>query len=90
MDAPNKLRHLFGKPQHGLDALVRRYGSEEAAAQAIFDAVRSVYESGGLRMEAAGYYGQAFDVAGIQVTVRGRIVRGIVRVGTAFVTPQRA
>jgi hypothetical protein len=32
---PNKLNHIFGKAEHGLEGLLRQSGSQEAAYQAI-------------------------------------------------------
>jgi hypothetical protein len=88
MDDPNKLHHIFGRRRHGLDVLVRRYGGEEAAGDAIYRAVRAAVERGSLRVNNVGYYRQVFDVAGIRVTVGGRVVDGIVRIGTAFIGPK--
>jgi hypothetical protein len=88
MDDPNKLHHIFGRPRHGLDNLVRRYGGEEAAGEAIYGAARAALESGSLRVNTVRYYRQVFDVAGIRVTVSGRAVSGIARIGTAFIDPK--
>ena len=82
---PNRRRHVFGEPKHNLDRLVRQSGSEEAAAQAISDAVNAAFRSGDLIVDRDGRYRQVFDIGGISVTVSGRIVNGVVRVGTAFV-----
>jgi hypothetical protein len=48
MRNPNKLRHIFANPRHNLGALVRQYGSREAAAQAIQDAVDAALQAGKL------------------------------------------
>lgn len=37
---PNKLHHIFGKPQHDLDDLVTEFGSREAAFEAIRNATQ--------------------------------------------------
>jgi hypothetical protein len=85
MDDPNRRHHIFGEPKHNLDPLIRRYGSEEAAAQAIVEAVTTVFESGGLTIDDHGLYEQVFDVDGNSVTVRGRVVDGMARVATAWI-----
>jgi hypothetical protein len=53
MDDPNKLNHIFGEPRHNLDVLVRQYGSEKAAGQAIADAVNTAFENGIVRIGTA-------------------------------------
>jgi len=75
MDDPNKWRHIFGNPNHNLDALVRHYGSEEEAARAIVDAVNQARQAGKLNTDTLGVYKQVFDVGGYPVMVRGRIVQ---------------
>ena len=87
MDDPNKWRHIFGNPNHNLDALVRHYGSEEEAARAIVDAVNQARHAGTLSTDNRGVYEQVFDVGGDPVMVRGRIVNGLVRIGTAWIPP---
>src|SRR6266478_8835367 len=87
MDDPNKWRHIFGNPNHNLDALVRHYGSEEEAARAIVDAVNQARHAGTLSTDNRGVYEQVFDVGGYPVMVRGRIVNGLVRIGTAWIPP---
>jgi hypothetical protein len=87
MDDPNKRHHIFGRAQHGLDILAQLCGGENAAGEAIYDAVKAAFESGRLQVNNLGYYRQVFDVAGIRVTVSGRIVGGAARIGTAFLAP---
>jgi hypothetical protein len=65
MDDPNKWRHIFGNPNHNLDALVRHYGSEEEAARAIVDAVNQARHAGTLSTDNRGVYEQVFDVGGV-------------------------
>jgi hypothetical protein len=84
MDA-NRRRHIFGDPRHNLDGFVRQYGSEEAAGQAIEDAVHAAFESGDLVIDDAGLYKQAFDLGGYSITVSGRVVDGEARVSTAWI-----
>lgn len=84
MDDPNKLNHIFGNPDHNLDVLIGRYGSQEAAFRAIVEAVNQTHHAGKLVVDALGRYKQDFEVGGYPVTVGGRIVNGVVRVGSAW------
>jgi hypothetical protein len=84
MDA-NRRHHIFGDPRHNLAPLVRRCGSEEAAGQAIEDAVGAAVENGELAANEGEHYRQVFDVAGHSVTVIGRLVNGVPRVSTAWI-----
>lgn len=85
MDDPNKLHHIFGNPDHDLDALLGHYGSEEAAGQAIVEAVNQAHRDGALVLDARRRYRQVIEVGGYSVTVDGRIVNGIARVGSAWI-----
>ena len=82
---PNKLNHIFANPNHNLNALVQQFGSRRSAGRAIFEAVDQGYRSGRLILDAFGRYEQLFDVGGYPVMVRGRIVNGLVRIGTAWI-----
>ena len=56
MDDPNRRDHIFGEPRHNLDVLIRQYGNEEAAGQAIVEAVNAAFESGSLTVDDNGLY----------------------------------
>jgi hypothetical protein len=88
VDDPNKRHHIFGNPNHNLDALVEQYGSGEAAGRAIEDAVNEAYRDGKIIVDGLGVYKQAFDVGGYSVIVRGRIFNGLVRIGSAWRQPE--
>ena len=90
MNDPNKLHHIFGNPDHNLDVLVGHYGSEAMAGRAIIEAVDQAYRAGALTLDAQNRYRQRFIVGGFFVTVGGRIVNGIVRIGSAWVGRSRA
>ncbi len=81
----NRRRHIFGDPRHNFASLVRRCGSEEAAGEAIEDAVLAAFESGELAASEGGLYEQVFEVMGHSVTVTGRVVSGVARVSTAWI-----
>jgi hypothetical protein len=85
MDDPNRRRHIFGEPRHNLEPLVRQYGSEEAAGQAIDDAVNAAFHNGDLAVDDNGLYKQVFDIGGNSVTVTGRVIDGTVHVATAWI-----
>jgi hypothetical protein len=87
MNGPNKRNHIFANPDHNLDALVQHYGSEEEAYRAIVDTVNRAQQDGKLSTNRRGLYEQVFDVGGYPVMVRGRIVNGLVRIGTAWIPP---
>ena len=85
MDDPNRRRHIFGEPRHNLAPLVRQYGSEESAGEAIQNAVDAAFEDGDLVLDDDGLFKQAFDIGGNLVTVSGRVIDGTVRVATAWI-----
>jgi RHS repeat-associated protein len=77
---PNKLNHLFAKQQHGLDGLVGRYGSQEAVVEQMYRGLEGLTPSEGLFSVTRTIGGQA-------VTIDGRVVNGIPRIGTAYIKP---
>jgi hypothetical protein len=83
MSDPNKLRHIFGNPNHNLGPLVQHYGSEGAAFCAIKDEVNRACQDGRLVTDTHGLYQQVFDIGGYSVIIKGRIVNGHVHIGTA-------
>lgn len=87
MEDANKRHHLFAFPKHNLDRLVRQYGSQQAASQAIVTAVSTAFHNGSLVVDVRGYYKQVFDIGGNPVTVSGRVINGMVRVGSAWISP---
>jgi RHS repeat-associated protein len=76
----NKLIHIFGKAAHNLGPLVASYGSEAAAYSALETAVIKAVTSQGI----TGVYQIVVTVGGLNVTVRGAVVNGVVKIGTAF------
>jgi len=79
----NTLHHIFGRAvQHGLQGVLRGFGgSQMAAFRWIYSATKAEVAAQGLN----GIFQVVVEVAGTQVTVRGAVVAGIVRVSTAFV-----
>jgi hypothetical protein len=85
MDDPNKLNHIFNNPDHNLDRVVRQYGSQEAAAWAMIEAIDSALQNGSLMTDPEGRYRQLFDIGGNAVWISGKVVDGVPRVGSAWV-----
>jgi RHS repeat-associated protein len=77
----NKLYHIFGKTEHNLGPVLKEFGSEEAAFNAIKAAAESVVKSQGI----SGVFERAVQVGSAQVTVRGNVSNGAVQIGTAFI-----
>lgn len=73
---PDKLDHIFD-PKHNFQPLVQQFGSREAAMEQI---VRSI----GGPLPQAGRFEIAQNVGGQAVVIRGAVVDGIPRIGTAF------
>ncbi|MCP3883715.1 MAG: hypothetical protein GY701_35715, partial [Sulfitobacter sp.] len=71
-----KLDHIF-VPKRNLDPLVSQLGSREAVVQQMLNGVSG-------RTPAAGVFELTTDIAGQQVVVRGAVVDGVGKLGTAF------
>jgi RHS repeat-associated protein len=76
----NKLNHIFGQARHKLDDLVKEFGSQENAMDALQQAAEDAVKSKGLK----GVFEETVKVGTQQVTVRGNVVDGAVKIGTAF------
>jgi hypothetical protein len=76
----NKLNHIFGKAAHNLDALVSEFGSQEAAYNALQKATQQAVSQQGL----TGVFETSVIVGSQTVTVRGAVVNGVAKIGTAF------
>lgn len=77
---PNKLHDIFGQAKHNLDDVVKAAGSREAAFDALQKGAQSAVDAGKL----TGRFEIIVNVSGFDVTVRGAVVDGTARVGTAF------
>jgi RHS repeat-associated protein len=77
----NKLIHIFGDLGHNLTPVVEHFGSERAAFNAIRSATQAAVNARGL----TGTFKTAVEVAGTQVTVKGTVIEGVVRIGTAYI-----
>jgi len=80
----NDLHHLFGLAKHNLGDVVTHFGSEQAA----YDAIQQAIQAATTRQGLTGIYRHVtVDVGGFAVTVSGNVVDGIARIGTAFIKP---
>jgi RHS repeat-associated protein len=77
----NDLHHIFGKPKHNLGALIERFGSQEATYRAVEAATQVAGRTQGL----SGLYETTVTVAGQDVVVRGKVMEGVVRIGTFYI-----
>lgn len=78
----NTLRHIFGKAAHNLAALVARVGSERAVMALVARGLASLPAG---TLPSAGVFEVIVRVGGQDVTVRGAVVDGIVRISTMFI-----
>jgi len=76
----NDLHHVFGRGGHNLEGVVQTFGSRNAAMEAMQNAVQAQAWSGGI----SGVFETGIRIGGHNVTVRGRVIDGIARIGTAF------
>lgn len=87
--SPQRLHHIFGKSEHALDDLVKNFGSQEAAFNAIQDAANAAAKAGKLTPNAKGVLptgdlGNIISVGGFRVRlIGGRIVDGVVQISSA-------
>ncbi len=77
LNDPNKVNHIFGDAGHNLDGLVNQLG-EEGTMRAVLNGLNGNLPSNGV-FEANSV------VNGINVTVRGNVIDGAIRIGTMFV-----
>lgn len=76
----NKIHHIFSKQGHNLGNLVKAHGNENKAYKAIEKATNKAVDS-----SKPGRFEIKVEVGGEQVTVRGNVVEGEVKIGTAFI-----
>lgn len=81
---PNKLKHIFGKDQHNLDNFLDAFDNNQE------DAFNAVYSETEKYLQNNNITGQFKDIIvnvdGFNITVRGNIVGGVVRIGTFFIS----
>ena len=77
---PNKLIHIFGKAQHNLGALLTKFKTPEDAFNAVLQTTQSAANAGAI----SGTFQSVVSVQGLNITVRGIVVNGVVKIGTFF------
>jgi hypothetical protein len=75
--AERRLNHIFGAVEHNLEPLVQQLGSRQGVIRAILSALKGL-------TPASGQFEVSVQVAGQSVVVRGAVVNGVVKIGTAF------
>lgn len=81
---PNKLNHIFGKAVHNLDDVVSAAGSREAAFGAMERGAQSALDAGKLTTDSRGLFETVVNIGGVDVSVRGAVVDGVARIGSAW------
>ena len=81
-DIANKYHHVFDRPGHQLSGLVKAFGSEEKAFNAVYNNFAKTASQYTAAQLAKGIQ---VTVGGQTVTVRGAMVNGVPRVGTFFI-----
>ncbi len=86
---PNKLKHIFDKARHGLDSIVKQCGCKEEA----FLQIEAAAQAKAAEYLAAGFIAEGavttvnVIICGQTVTVMGKVINGVIRVGTAYTVP---
>jgi RHS repeat-associated protein len=80
--SPNKLNHIFDGEGHGLENLVANFGGEQ---QLTVKVVEQLGALGPLPTNSNGIFKVVVEIAGQVVTVTGKVVDGVARVGTFYV-----
>lgn len=75
----NKINHIFGKVEHNLGDLVKTFGGETKAFKALEKATMKAVDA-----SKEGKFRIDVKVGGKEVTVKGNVVDGEVKIGTAF------
>ncbi len=78
---PNKFNHIFGQAEHNLGGVVQLFGSQEKA----FEAIKLATENSVRAQKLSGVFETVVKVGDAQITVRGAVVEGETRIGTAFI-----
>jgi hypothetical protein len=77
---PNKLKHIFGKPKHNLNNLIKIYGSEQKAFNAIEKATQKVIK----HKNISGVFEVNIKIGNDVIIVRGNAMNDVIKIGTVF------
>jgi hypothetical protein len=75
----NKMTHILDRPEHGLEDIVTEAGGRPEAMRVI---VNSLQDGDGL--PAKGTFEVTRTINGQEITIRGAMVNGVPKIGTAF------
>lgn len=84
----NKIHHIFDKPSHNLEDLVAKFGSREAAYNAVQDAANQALKAGKLTPDINGILptgdlGNIIDAGGIKIRlIGGQVENGRVNISS--------
>ncbi|BBB90465.1 two-partner secretion domain-containing protein [Methylomusa anaerophila] len=78
----NKLNHIFGKQQHNLAPFLSQYGGNQVKA---YNALQNAAQQQIVAKGITGVFEEVITVNNTLITVRGNVVDGIVKIGTAFI-----
>jgi RHS repeat-associated protein len=76
----NKVNHIFSQERHGLNVLSEKFSSADKAYSKIENALKKIVNS-----KEPGKFEKVVKVGGENVTVRGKVVDGKIKIGTAFI-----
>ncbi len=80
---PNKIVHLFNNIIHRFEPLLEYFGGNRTeAANAIVNAGQQLVNDYGLTGKVIE---KVVSVAGMNVTISGKVINGVFRIGTAFI-----
>jgi hypothetical protein len=77
---PKVLQHVIEPAKHGFAEIVRQAGGSSQALQLIIESLGE-----GTGMPASGKFQVTRTILGETVTIRGAVVKGVIRISTAFV-----
>jgi RHS repeat-associated protein len=81
-DVINKANHVFGKSEHNLNGLLKKYsGNTVKAYRGITDATQKYVKKNNITEN----FETILKVKGYNVTIRGTVINGMARISTAFI-----
>lgn len=75
----NKINHIFNKAEHKLGDFVESCGSNRKAFDKLEHAFKKVAKG-----RSDGVFEASINIDGFNITVRGSVVNGLPKIGTAF------
>jgi hypothetical protein len=76
----NKLNHIFGKPMHKLDCILKKFNGDQKKA---FDALNNALKN--QKLPDNQLFETTVDIEGKTVTILGRVINGVANIGTAYI-----